>query len=188
VLFEVGTPVDYVYIIGYGAIKLIQILPNGDEVVMHFIPAGGLVAGVVAMQAQARYPLTAVTLEDSGLIKIKSECLRKIISSKSHLSGQLLQMVSARMADLQSEKMVKKSSVSHRVGDFLLRQLAKQPEGYGQKITMRLTRQDIANAVGTSVETVIRILSQWTQEGVIQTQDKHIEILNKAELKKKMDL
>lgn len=186
-LFEAGEPAQSVYIIGYGAAKLIQLSPAGEEIIMHLVPAGGLVAGVVAMQENGRYPLTAVTMEDSGVIKLRSDCFRKLVSTKGKLAGQLLAMVAQRIADLHGDKMTSKGSVPEKIADFLLRQLEKQPAGSGTRITMRLTRQDIANSVGTTVETVIRVLSQWTQKNIISTQDHHIEILNKSALREIID-
>ncbi len=59
-----------VYIVGYGAVKLVRFLPNGDEVLLHLIIPGGIFAGVIVMRgSEAKYPLTAIALEDSGVIK-----------------------------------------------------------------------------------------------------------------------
>jgi CRP/FNR family transcriptional regulator len=183
-IFEAGSPVDYVYIVCFGSVKLVQTTSNGAEVILHFVPEGGLVAGVVAMQPNGRYPLSAVAHEPSGLIKIKSSTFRELVSAKSNLAQKLLHMISLRVNDLHSEKAVKMKNVPFKIAEFLIRTLEKQKNGSKTKIQIKLTRQDIANAVGTTVETTIRVLSQWTQDKIIATEGQNIEVLNKEALRK----
>ena len=177
-IFEKGGAALAVYIVGFGAVKLVQFLSNGDEVIIHLIPPGELFAGMIVMRGkEAKYPLTAVALEDSGTIEVNSNYFRVLVSSKGALGTRLIQMVSQRMLDHHSEKSVSRGTVAQRIAEFLLRTLENQPKEMGHQIMLRLTRQDIANATGTSVETVIRILSQWTQDRLILTKSQHIEIL-----------
>jgi len=53
----------------------------------------------------------------------------------------------------------------------------KNPGLEGQPLPLPLTRKEIANTLGSSVEAVIRIMSEWSKEGIIQTIGKHIQIL-----------
>jgi CRP-like cAMP-binding protein len=56
------------------------------------------------------------------------------------------------------------------------------PGDGGTRLGLQLTRQDIADMVGCTLETAIRILSRWQKEGLIKTQEGVITILNRQEL------
>ena len=56
------------------------------------------------------------------------------------------------------------------------------PAGNGTRLQLQLTRQDVADMVGCTLETAIRILSRWQKEGLIKTEEGVITILNRQEL------
>lgn len=66
----------------------------------------------------------------------------------------------------------------------MLRLVDRQAPEMRQRLQMPLTRSDIGQRIGAQNETVIRILSQWTKNGWIATDERHIIILNRAELEK----
>jgi CRP/FNR family transcriptional regulator len=181
-VFTAGDEARYAHIIGYGAVKLVRHLDNGSEVTMHFIPRGQIFGAVVAMREGAKYPLTAIALEDTGVLRISREAFRESFQNHSVVGPRLLMLISQRITEMHSEKAMLKSTVQKRIAEFILRTLESQTMPSGGRIMMRLTRQDIANRVGTTVETVIRTLSQWTQLGLITTEDHRIEVLKKEAL------
>ena len=81
-------------------------------------------------------------------------------------------------------------STEKRIAIFLLDLLERIQNTYGStsRITIPLTRQDIADRVGSTVETVIRILSTWSKQKLIDTQDKYIEIPNMSTLRQVVGL
>ncbi|GIL16495.1 MAG: hypothetical protein BroJett040_02460 [Oligoflexia bacterium] len=178
-LFEAGQPANFCYIISYGGIKMVKPSPKGRDVVMCFLHAGDIVAAGIMSNNPPIYPLTAVTQEDSGLIKIPRREYTEIWQNKPQLMRAVNQSLMSRMVDFQTDKALFLSSVPQKVASFLIRTLDHQPHSYGQTINLRLTRKDIADRVGTSGETVIRILSEWTQKGWITTTDQHISILDR---------
>lgn len=183
-IIELGQPAKNVLLIGYGAAKLIRLLPTGEEVTMHFVTRGQIIGAVVAMQKGGRYPLSAYALEDSGVLSITGEYFTELMNQHPILGPRLVQQMSLRIHDLHADKASAKRTVSQRVAEFLLRKMREQPAGYGTRISIRLTRQDIANTVGSTVESVIRVLSQWTQQDWIITEDHRIEIKNPEALEK----
>ena len=78
------------------------------------------------------------------------------------------------------------SKVDRRIAAFLLGLSEKHgslvPQGI--RINLRLTRQDIADITGTTVETAIRVMSRFTKQGMLITDAKHVIITNKKKLKK----
>jgi CRP-like cAMP-binding protein len=81
--------------------------------------------------------------------------------------------------EFQDDKVMTASPVPQKIARFLLRTVDSQAPIYGSRISLKLTRRDIAERVGTTVETVIRVLSKWSQQGWIRIEDQHIDILNR---------
>lgn len=183
-VFAAGAEAKRIFIVAYGAIKLFRRLESGSEIVLGFIPKDGIVAAVVALKENSVYPVSAAALEETGLIRIDREDFREVFQKHPVLGPRLLAMVAERMGTLQTEKTLIKSKMQKRIADFLLRTLEGQPKTFGDRIMLRLTRQDIANHLGTTVETVIRVLSAWTKQEIIETTDQRIDVLNRQALKK----
>jgi CRP/FNR family transcriptional regulator len=79
--------------------------------------------------------------------------------------------------------------VRERVAEALL--LVKETYGYepdGQTLNLRMTREELANLVGTATETVIRLLSDFNKQGLIHLEGKKIQIMNDAGLTKEAQL
>lgn len=184
VLFEAGEPAHSCYAICFGSIRLIKPTVSGKEVVMAFLRQGDFAGAGIMNQAQSRYPVTAIAHEDLGLLKISRENYLKHWEVKPHIAKVINQHLMQRMMEFQNNKSLQTATVPQRVASFLLRTLEQQPHDFGKTISIPLTRRDIAEHVGTSVETVIRILSEWTQKKWIHTVDQHIEILNEEALHK----
>ncbi|MFP3254380.1 MAG: helix-turn-helix domain-containing protein, partial [Hydrogenobaculum sp.] len=68
----------------------------------------------------------------------------------------------------------------------LAKSVGEEKEGGKISIEIPITRQDIAEMTGTTVETAIRIMSKWKKEGIIHTERGYIEILKKRELERLM--
>lgn len=182
VLFEAGQPGHFCYIISYGGVKMLKPSPKGRDAVMCFLQPGDIVAAGIMSNNPPVYPLTAVIQEDSGLLRIPRREYVEIWLNKPHIVRTVNQSLMSRMMDFQTDKSLFLSSVPQKVASFLIRTLDHQPQTYGQTIQLRLTRKDIADRVGTSGETVIRILSDWTQKGWISTTDQHITVMNRQAL------
>lgn len=174
-LFEMGQDATHIFIVGYGVIKLVRPLSSGEEMTMSHMQRGQLIGALVAMSSQARYPARAVAMEDSGLIRVTATGFKNIIESNKSLGRMLMEQISCRMINLQTDKALSTSSVQKRIAEFLLRITKNEPD---QATPIKLTRQEIANSVGTTVETVIRILSQWTALKILKTEDRRIFVLN----------
>lgn len=175
-LFHAGDPAEICYIVSYGAFKLTRVLPQGKEVVMCFCRPGDFIGAGVMMNTHPRYPLTAVAVEDSGLIEIPRSLYTEIWQSKPSVARAVNLNMMGRMMEFQQDKAMASAPVAQKIASVLLRLLDQQPEKNGNTISVRLTRKDIAERVGTTVETVIRVLSSWSQKGWISTTDQRITI------------
>jgi len=86
-------------------------------------------------------------------------------------------------------KSIASGRVEERIARVLLelaKSVGEEKEGGKISIEIPITRQDIAEMTGTTVETAIRIMSKWKKEGIIHTERGYIEILKKRELERLM--
>jgi len=179
-LFQAGEEARFVYLILSGSSKLVRSHPDGKDRIVHFLIRGDLFGALVALQGKA-YPVTAVILEQSNVFEIPSSSFQELIQKGSPLGRILFFQMSERMRAAHDDRVNVFDSVDKRISFFLLDLLDRLEKSVGptSRIPIPLTRQDIADRVGSTVETVIRTLSSWAEEGIISTQDRHIEIIQR---------
>jgi len=181
VIFEDGAPADFAYIIFYGSAKMIA-MQNDRDTIMNFFGRNRILGAPLMKSETSVYPLTAIALEESGLVKIARKTFCEAWLKNDVLALELDRQIIETLQAFQKSKAMNRSSVENRVADLLLRLHSSQPKELGDRIMIRLTRQDIADAVGSTVESVIRVLSKWTKENVIVTVDHRVELKNISRL------
>lgn len=179
VLFHALDPAGCCYVVSYGAVKLWRSSPQKKEMVMHFCRAGEFIAAAIITNPQPKYPVNATVMEDSGLLQIPRRVYVDVWQAIPQIAQRVNMQVMGRMLEFQEDKVMIASPVPQKIARFLLRTVDSQAPIYGNRIGLKLTRRDIAERVGTTVETVIRILSKWSQQGWIRIEDQHIDILNR---------
>ena len=131
--------------------------------------------------------LTAEAMEDSVVCFVKREYFVEFLKQNSEVAVKMIGQLSKEL--MRAEEKIEALSVmdaKRRVADLLLR-LAKQ---YGREnaegilIEISLTREEMAEMVGTTQETVIRILSGFRKEGLIKDFEKQILVMNEERLKR----
>lgn len=182
VLFRAQEPAHSCYIVSMGSVKLSRTTAGGREAVMCFCRPGDFIAAAIMMNPKPFFPLTATSMESSALLQIPRQIYVDVWQSKPEIARSINLNIMGRMMEFQDDKTMSTSPVPEKIARFLLRSLESQPTLYGNTLNLKLSRKDIADRVGTTVETVIRVLSQWTQKGWIATEEHRIVILDRAAL------
>jgi len=184
ILFSAGYPATHVYIILSGCTKLVRSNPDGRERIVHLLLRGEMFGAAVAMQG-GFYPVNAIALEDCIVMKICTKAFQNYFLRHPKLGQHLIAQLGERLQRAHTDRASSLDPVDRRVGLFLLDLLARSNKSFGHtlRIPIPLTRQDIADSVGSTVETVIRTLSQWSKANLIITQDRYIEIPHPERLK-----
>ncbi|HMP91569.1 MAG TPA: Crp/Fnr family transcriptional regulator [Phnomibacter sp.] len=183
VVFHEGGHPFGVYCINQGKIKLSLLGDEGKEQIVRMAKDGD-VLGYRSMLANERYNATATALEDSQICFIPKEHFVHVLQNDRNLSFEMMKLLSSQLKDAEIKLThLAQKPVRERLAETLL--FLKETYGYEQGSTVlavQLTREEIANLVGTATETAIRLLSELNKEGVIALQGKKIAISNAKEL------
>lgn len=178
-VFMQDDPADTLYVLEQGRLKLTQIGPDGQQILLQMIGAWTLFA-VVAILEGANYPITAQAAEPCRLIYWPKSILADMVQRYPRLSINAMQLMAARMREYQDRF---RELATERVERRLARALIRLASQTGKKtdegvlIDMPLTRQDLAEMTGTTLFTASRILSQWETQGLVKSSRERVIIV-----------
>lgn len=166
-LFHQGEPAELFYIVVEGRVKLTQVTPNGDQVILQIVgPGGGI--GIIVALGEMDYPASAEAVEVCLVYVWDRETTRHLMLQIPQLALNGMELIAKRFANLQARyQEVATQRVEQRVAITLLRlvrQFGRRTEE-GVLIDMALSRRDLAEMTGTNFYNVSRILSKWEQAG-----------------------
>lgn len=179
-LFHEGTRPLGVFCINSGKVKVYRLGADGKEQIMK-ISTGGDVLGYKALISEEHYPVTAETLDDCTICFVPKHDFLSLLSENPEFNRKILQAVCHELG-LMSEKLTNlaQKSVRERLAISLL--MLKDTYGIeGEKneaVEINLTREDLANIVGTATETLIRLLHDFKEENLISTKGRKIKVEN----------
>lgn len=177
VLYKSGETADFFGIVLGGAYKLSRSSMTGEDVIVHFSIAGDVLAAFIMAQAHPVYPVTATAIGPSRFLKLPRENYLKLWKQDSDLIFKIQNLLSLRMALLQDQKAMSKAPLAQKIASLLLILLERNKSTDDMRLPLPLTRKEIADMLGASVESVIRIMSYWSKHGYIQTNDAYIQII-----------
>lgn len=179
-----GEPATTFCLVDEGALKVLQDTPQGKELIVRFIGPGDPFGGVVALES-APYPVSAVAVEPTRLYAWNSEQLRQMLAAYPQVRVNLMREMTAHMTDALTRV---REMTTLRVGPRLAMTLLRLARHCGRKtadgilITHVLTRQELADLVGTTLYTASRTLSQWQNEGLLQSRARQLLIRQPSRL------
>ncbi|MCF6096287.1 Crp/Fnr family transcriptional regulator [Thermovorax subterraneus] len=184
VIFFEGDPGEAVYFVKSGKVKVYKGDDEGREYILHIFGEGDVFAEVVLLGG-GTYPATAEAVEDSVVGFIKNDDLESFIKKSPDLAIKIIRIMAARLRD--SQEKIKDLALKDTY-DRTACMLHKISLDYGQRtsrgieIDLPVTRQELAALVGTSRETVTRILSQMKKDGIIDIDRQKIIVLDERKL------
>ncbi|MBF0606107.1 MAG: Crp/Fnr family transcriptional regulator [Magnetococcales bacterium] len=172
-VFSEGERSEWLYIVIEGKVKITKLSNEGKEIILELIQTKELF-GAVAVFKDFPYPANAVAMDPTTALKVSRKDLLKLLDRYPTLMLSLASLIGDRMKDsYEMLKSIALECVESRIASLLLKLADKSadkvPPGgeEGSVIDLRLTRQDIADMVGTTVETSIRTFSKFKKEGLI---------------------
>jgi len=170
-IFEQGEPSDHLHFVIAGRVKVVKSRADGQEVIFEIIGDGDPVGCVAALEGSP-YPASAVVHEPCRILTLPRKRFLDFLGSHPGVARGLLAGFCRRNLQLVRRIADFPGSVAARLVRLFLT-LADRfgvKQGAGVHIPLSLSRQEIADLVGTTLETAIRILSRWGKEGLVLTQ------------------
>ena len=173
VLWNTGDPARELTVIVSGRAKIIR-HNAGRDVILEIFQRGEA-AGAVAVYNRIPYPASAVAMEPTTLLCIPAVEWFDLLERHPELSrGLILELTRLNMSLARQVEEMRGQRVEVRIAQLFLsladRSGRETPEGL--EIPIALSRQEVAELVGTTVETAIRTLSRWNREGLLLTGEK----------------
>lgn len=185
---EGGYPIG-LFCVSKGTIKLSQTGSEGKEQIVRFAKDGD-VLGYRALLCGDRYSASAIPVEDTQICFIPREVFLKATVSDGGLSMEIIRKLAEDLRAAQEKiTLLAQKPVRERMAETIL--FMKETFGTeddNQTLTVALSREEIANLVGTATETAIRLLSEFKQDGYIEWAGKKLRIINLAGLVKTANL
>jgi CRP-like cAMP-binding protein len=184
VLYHEGNRISGFYCINSGIIKVYKTGLDGKEQIIRFARPGEIIAYRSVLSSEPACT-TSKVIEDSQVCFIPSEVLITLIKKNSAFSLELLKLTCHELGEANSYITdIAQKTVRERLAEVLL----KLVEDFGvdeQKfLKISLTREELANIVGTATESVIRLLSEFKGDKLVELNGRKIKILNVKGLEK----
>jgi CRP/FNR family transcriptional regulator len=177
-IFSEGDDSDKFYILTEGNVKILKHTVMGKDIILEIMSPGDIFGGVAVLDNKP-YPAAANAMKSTKVIKISRQNLYKIMEDYPILKLEIVKYFSDKLRDAHEMlKNIATERVERRIAALLLKLSEKvgvDDRGF-RKINFSLTRQEISEMVGTTVETCIRTMSKFQKSGWIKSANGKISI------------
>jgi CRP-like cAMP-binding protein len=184
VVFDEGDPSDFFYVVVTGRVKVFKHGPNGNDIILEMFGPGGPLGAVAAYESRP-YPASATALEPSTCLLIPRPSFFQLLEQHPTLVRGLLGSLSLRLVELTTRLAeLTGGRIDARFARLFLKMADQlgRPDRGGLFVALPLSRQELADMTGTTIETAIRIMSRWGKEDVLRTEKDGFVILKREEL------
>ena len=176
-VFWDGDAPEWFYIIAEGKVKVLKHSSLGKEFIIAFFGPGEMF-GEVGVFENKPYPTSAQGVVETKAVGIKREDFLSFLANRPQVALRIINVLAGRLRDAQRRlRDLAGERVEQRLAGVLLMLSAKLGP------TLPFTRQEIAEMVGTTTETAIRVMSHLKDRGIIHTVRGEVIILNEEKLR-----
>ncbi|SMC36037.1 Crp/Fnr family transcriptional regulator [Moheibacter sediminis] len=183
-LIEEGATPKGIYYIDKGTAKMFKLGFNGKEQILRFIKTGDIL-GYRSILSKQPYGASATAMEDTEVCFIPEKFFIKVLEHHPKLSFDILRRISEDLGEsAQTITFLAQKTVRERLAEVLLlleKKLGVDKDGF---IKISLTREEMANLIGTATESAIRLISEFKTDNLIEVEGRKIKILAHQKLTK----
>lgn len=183
-ILEEGHAANGVFLIQSGTAKLYKVGFTGKEQIIRFCKKGDLLGYRSILSGEA-FGATATALEDMELEYIPERFFLKMLEENPKMSFEMLKLISKQLGDAADTiTILAQKTVRERLAEVLImleNTLGTDKDGF---IRISLTREEMANLIGTATESAIRLISEFKNDNLIEVDGRKIKVVNHAKIKK----
>lgn len=178
-----GSPARFMAIIGEGIVRMTRRSPRDVEIAVEVVGPGDC-AGLLACVAEGPYPLSAYAVTNVAYLRIPNSEVMRIYDENSDVKDQFVHTLAPALLDafdfmacMVSGNVEQRLAIAlDRVADLLA---PKEPGA-----PLPITKQNLADIAGTTVESAIRTTSRWLRLGLISSRPRELRLLDRSALEK----
>lgn len=168
-VFEQGEPAKHFFVLLHGRLKVTQLTPDGQQIIVRMVNPGDLF-GIARALKRPDYPGTATAAAESTALSWPMSQWDSLLAQHPSLAVNAMQTVGTRLGEAHTRiRELATEEVERRIAHTVLRLIQqsgrKEPEGI--RIDFPVTRQDIAEMTGTTLHTVSRVMTAWEAAGLV---------------------
>ena len=176
-IYGEGEPAEYLYRVVSGAVRTYKVLADGRRQIGAFYLPGD----IFGLEAAEDHAFSAEAVSDSQVLVIKRSAVMDLAARDSGVARQLWTVTGRELQRAQEHVLLLIKSAQERVAGFLV-EMARRAPG-ASTIQLAMSRQDIADYLGLTIETISRTLTQFEKSAAIALPtSRQIEIRNRAAL------
>ena len=177
VIFSEGDLPRYLFLLNKGKIKLYKANDYGKEYIIHIVKAGEFF-GYTSLIKDSPFEISAAAMEDSELSLVPKADFIQLLHADRNVSSRFVKMLAENIIEKEEQLLqLAYDSIRKRVAEALL--TLQEREGSN---TFDILREDLAQIVGTAKESVIRMVSEFKNDGYIEVKGGTIKILDREKL------
>jgi CRP/FNR family transcriptional regulator, nitrogen oxide reductase regulator len=171
-IFREGDASEQLYTVVSGRVKVFKTTARGTDVILEIFGPGDPV-GAVAVYESRPYPASALALEPTSCLLISRQAFFSLLETYPTMVRGLLTGLTHRLVELTNRiAELSGGRVDARLARFFLKLATdighSRPDG--TFIPLALSRQELADMIGTTIETAIRIMSRWGKDNIVRTE------------------
>jgi CRP-like cAMP-binding protein len=183
-IFAEGDPSDFFVSVVTGRVKVFKATPAGKEIILEIFGSGDPLGAVAAYEG-GPFPASAMALEPTTCLIVPRRDFFQLLEQSPSMVRGVLSGLTTRLVELTRRiTELTGGRVEARFARLFLKladQVGRQDHG-GVFIAMPLSRQELADLTGTTIETCIRIMSRWGKDEVIRTERDGFVIVDRPAL------
>lgn len=177
-LYQEGKRPRYLYFLLKGKIKAYKIHEDGKEYITNLYNSNDFI-GYIALLEDANYDDSALIMEDAEIVLIPREDFIQMIYSDSSVASKFIKLITQNVKEKEDRMIgLAYGTLRKRVAEALVNIYRKFNDSNSQRNTLEMTREDVARYVGTATESLIRTISDFKSEGLVDVVSGKIRITN----------
>lgn len=183
-VFTEGSYPHEVFFIKSGKVKLYKTNIDGKEYITDLLGTGDFMGHLAMLENTAHYE-SAMVIENAEITRISRDDFFQLLDNNRDVSAHFIKLLSNNIRE-KEERLLRLaySSVRQRVADALLLLRKRYQEQQDGDFSITITRDDLASIVGTATESLIRTLSDFKEEKLVEVKGGKITIIDVPKLKK----
>ncbi|TRX52675.1 response regulator [Fulvivirga sp. M361] len=182
-VFREGEYPNYLYFVESGKIKTIKTNEDGKELITAIYSQGEFF-GYEALLESKTHPDSAEAMEDSYIISVPREEFYDLVYANREVARKFIELLSNKVSDKEQKLLnLAYNSVRQRTAEALIDVYSKFNPNQQDNFPLNVSREDLSNMVGTATESVIRVISDFKEEKIVESKNSKIIIKDLEKLR-----